>query len=159
MKRSKPGRRWRRAVVAALQWGAARGDEMAAVSGQCVEAAVAAAARNSCCARVVVLRSRSWSMRGGRRHDDSIALWASVAAVPGMLGCVRAVRDALGESLAGTLADADGGGGLGRRFPCWGRHRGDISLRHRVLWVKTLFSFWTGDGGAFGVVPSLEASS
>ena len=28
-----------------------------------------------------------------------------------------------------------------------------------VLWVKTLSSSWTDDGGAFGVVPFLEASS
>ena len=44
-------------------------------------------------------------------------------------------------------------------FPCWGRHVGDTTLLHRFLWVKTLSSPWTSDGGAFGVVPSLEASS
>ena len=28
-----------------------------------------------------------------------------------------------------------------------------------VLWVKIMSSFWTDDGGAFGIVPFLEASS
>jgi hypothetical protein len=63
------------------------------------------------------------------------------------------------KALAGVLASGYDGGTLGCRFPCWGCHVGDTILLHEFLWVKTLSSSWTSDGGAFGNVPSLEASS
>jgi hypothetical protein len=63
------------------------------------------------------------------------------------------------KALASVLASGYDSGALGHRFPCWGRHVGDTTLLHRVLWVKTLSSSWMSDGGVFGVVPSLEASS
>ena len=59
----------------------------------------------------------------------------------------------------GDLVGVDGGGVQGRRSPHWGCHLGAQFLMHWVLWVQILSRFWTSDGGATGVVPSLKASS
>jgi hypothetical protein len=53
----------------------------------------------------------------------------------------------------------DDGGVLARHFPVGGVILELQPCCTGVLWVKTLSGSWTSDDGAFGVVPSLEASS
>lgn len=66
--------------------------------------------------------------------------------------------NALCESPRPHLADGDGGGAFGRRFPCWGRHLGAPPTIALDSLGESPVQFWTCDGGATGVVTSLEAS-
>lgn len=63
------------------------------------------------------------------------------------------------KAFAGIIACGHGGGTLGRHSTRWGRHVGAPFLVHGGSLGETLSSSWTDDGGAFGVVPFLEASS
>ena len=65
--------------------------------------------------------------------------------------------DSPGVSLAGIPAGGDGDGVRGRHSPCWGRHLGASSPLRGFSGRKPCPPR-TSDGGAFGVVTSLEAS-
>ena len=105
---------------------------------------------------MVELRRHGACRCGGGFAPDGLSwLWCQNVAP-----CTRSMGlDAPGESPCRRSCRWDDGSISGRRFVCWGRHFGALTLPHRVLWVKTLSISWTSDGGAFGVVPSLEASS
>jgi hypothetical protein len=92
-----------------------------------------------------------------RRHPDWVLLDCGLV----LPGCVRAYQgwEAPGESPCQHFACGYGGGALGHNSPRWGRHVEPHSWCTGILWVKTLSSSWTDDGGALGVVPSLKAST
>jgi len=64
----------------------------------------------------------------------------------------------LAKAIADDLAGADGGGVLGRRSPVGGVILSSIPTARNSLGENPVH-VWTSDGGATGVVPSLEASS
>ena len=64
----------------------------------------------------------------------------------------------LAKAIAGDLAGADGGGILGRRSPVGGVILSSIPTARDSLGENPVHA-WTSDGGATGVVPSLEVSS
>jgi len=59
--------------------------------------------------------------------------------------------------LAASYANSDGGGAFGCRSPRWGVIFELHPLLFGVLLAKAQFSSWMDNGGAIGVVTSLEA--